>query len=117
MLKIDDDYNIWLTRGDTARLHITIKNKDKTTYEINPNDTLRLTVKKSYKLPEHLFQKVVQGTNIFDIKPEDTNHVQFGRYVYDVEITTASGEVYTIIGYDPTKGDRKFEIMKEATWQ
>lgn len=49
MFSIDStDNTIKLTRGDTARLAITIKN-DLTgdNYEMLSNDTLRLTIKKN----------------------------------------------------------------------
>ena len=49
------------------------------------------------------------GSNQFHIEPEDTKFLSFGKYLYDVELTTASGDVYTVIV--PTT----FEVLKEVT--
>ena len=59
MFSIDStDNTIKLTRGDTARLAITIKN-DLTgdDYEILSNDTLRLTIKKQFPTLTRRYKK------------------------------------------------------------
>lgn len=110
MLYIRDDGTIRLTRGDTARLSVPIKNSSNDEeYTMQSGDNLYFTVKKSAKDVEPLLQKVVTGSNVFHIKPEDTKTFPFGKYKYDVQITTASGDVYTVI--EPTT----FEIMEEIT--
>lgn len=110
MLYVNADGIIQLTRGDTARLTVTVHNEfDGNEYEVDQDDTMRLTVKKSVKDPEPSFQKVILGSNQFYIEPSDTKTLSFGKYVYDVELTTAAGEVYTVIV--PTT----FEILKEVT--
>ena len=110
MLYVNADGSIQLTRGDTARLSITIENDlTNDTYEITENDTIRLTVKRTVKDEEPLFQKVIKGSNQFSIDPEDTHNLQFGKYIYDVELTTDKGDVFTIIV--PTT----LEILREVT--
>lgn len=110
MLYIDDDGTIRLTRGDTARLSVPIKNSvNDDEYTMESDDILYFTVKKSAKDSEPLFQKVATGSNAFRIDPEDTEAFSFGKYRYDVQLTTASGDVYTVI--EPST----FEVMEEIT--
>ena len=110
MLYVEADNTVRLTRGDTAYLQVPIVN-DVTLepYIVAENDTLVLSVKRTVKDTEVCFQKTVKGTDIFHIKPEDTHQCEFGKYKYDVQLTTSSGEVYTVI--EPTC----FEILTEVT--
>lgn len=110
MLYIESNNVIKLTRGDTAKLTVPIENDlDNSSYVMDEQDTLTFTIKKSVKDNENLVQKVVTGSNNFHIKPEDTDSLPFGKYVYDVQLTTAGGDVYTVI--EPTS----FEILSEVT--
>lgn len=110
MLYIESNNVIRLTRGDTAKLTVPIENDlDNSSYVMDEQDTLTFTIKKSVKDNENLVQKVVTGSNNFHIKPEDTDSLPFGKYVYDVQLTTAGGDVYTVI--EPTS----FEILSEVT--
>ena len=110
MLYLLENGTIQLTRGDTARFAVTIKN-DCTgeDYEIQPDDVLRLTLRKSVTDGQPAVEKVVTGANSFRLRPEDTKSLAFGRYLYDVELTTATGDVYTVIV--PTT----FEVLKEVS--
>ena len=110
MLYIKDDGTIRLTRGDTARLTIPIINSTSNDeYVMQSGDVLFFTVNKSAKDTNYLFQKESTGANAIHIKPEDTDNRSFGKYKYDVQLTTVSGDVYTII--EPSV----FEIMEEIT--
>lgn len=109
MLRVGTNGAICLTRGDTARLEISITNDvDGLEYSIEETDTLTLTAKKSISDKAPSIQLTVTGGNIFNIKPSDTKHLSFGKYIYDVELQTAAGDVYTII--EPTV----FELTKEV---
>lgn len=111
MLTIDSDGTIHLTRGDTARLTVKIHNElYDNEYEIAENDVLRMTVKKGVNDSNPLVQKTITGSSQFHIEPKDTSDLNFGKYLYDVELTTANGDVSTII--PPTT----FEVMKEVTY-
>ena len=110
MLYINDDCTIRLTRGDTARLSVPIKNSvNDNEYTMESDDILYFTVKKNAKDSDPLLQKVAKGSNAFHIEPEDTEGFAFGKYKYDVQLTTTSGDVYTVI--EPST----FEIMEEIT--
>jgi hypothetical protein len=113
MLYIKDNGEIHLTRGDSAYIEVPIVNKlaDGTTepYEVAVDDTLALSVKSSTDDTVYCFQKEVVGTNLFHIEPADTCECAFGKYKYDVQLTTAAGDVYTVI--EPTC----FKILPEVT--
>lgn len=110
MLYIEDDGTIRLTRGDTARLTVPITNQtDNGEYTMESGDILYFTVKKRAKDDDFLFQKSAEGSNAIHIRPEDTGVLSFGKYKYDVQLTTATGDVYTVI--EPST----FEVMEEIT--
>lgn len=113
MLYINSNGEIRLTRGDTAYIQVGIKlvNPDGTSedYEMADGDKLYLSAKESINDTAYSFQKVITGTNIFHILPQDTEGLDFGAYVYDVQIITENGDVYTII--EPTV----FELLSEVT--
>lgn len=111
MLHIEYDGSVKLTRGDTARFSVGITNEaDGSAYEMQSGDTLTLTIKKNSNDAEPLVQKVLTGAATFHIEPKDTAKLAFGKYKYDVQLNTASGDVYTVI--EPTT----FEILQEVTW-
>ena len=111
VLTVDKDNTIHLTRGDTARFSLgqivnTITN---TNYTPTAEDTVTMTIKKTVMQADPFVQIIVPGGEVLHIKPEDTKAMAFGKYVYDVQITMADGDVYTII--PPTT----FELLKEVT--
>lgn len=111
MLYVDQNNVIRLTRGDTARFSVTVKNDiTKNPYDVLPTDTLIMTIKKSVRDSEPCVQKKIVGSNVFHILPTDTSDLPFGRYVYDVQLTTNDSDVYTVV--PPTV----FELMKEVTY-
>lgn len=111
MLKIEKNNTIKLTRGDTARVAVPITNTTtKVKYTLAPEDTLTLTVRKHCLNTDFCLQKKLTGDNVFHIKPEDTADLAFGSYKYDVELTTAAGDVYTVIG------PANFELLQEVTY-
>jgi len=110
MLHIEADGTIKITRGDTARLTVTVTNDTNgSEYAIEDGDILTMTVKKSVNDEAPSLQKTIQGASTFHIEPKDTAHLPFGKHKYDVQLTTAGGDVYTII--PPTT----FEILQEVT--
>ena len=111
MLTVDKDNAIHLTRGDTARLLLSsvvnlVTGKE---YILSADDTVTFTVKKTVYDTAPAVQITVPGGAAIHIKPEDTKEMAFGNYLYDVQLTTADGDVYTVI--PPTK----FEVLKEVT--
>ena len=97
MVKIHPDNNIELIRGDTLKLIVEIKaNKQK--YTPKEGDSLRFALKTSYTSPKVLILKPIPiETCILHLEPNDTKKLNFGKYVYDIEITFANGDVDTFI--------------------
>lgn len=109
MLNLLSDMTIELTRGDTARFSITIDNDiTHTPYIIQENDRVTFSIKKKIKDQKPIFSKSFIGSNIIHIEPADTKDLEFGKYVYDVEIITEFGDVYTPI-------QAPFKLLGEVT--
>ncbi len=92
MFSIDENKNIYTIKGDTAHFKMAIS-----PYEVQEGDVLTFTVRKRYGGP------VVITTNadedgVFHIAHEDYEDVTPGYYIYDIQLTTEQGEVYTVIG-------------------
>lgn len=89
---------ITLTRGDTFMADISINKQDDTPYTPVEGDSVRFAMKSSYEDTEPVLVKNIPiGTLKLVIEPDDTKKLPFGQYVYDVQITKASGEVDTFI--------------------
>ena len=99
---------ITLTRGDTARISLSIKDDSGSDYDFS-SDTVLFTVKKAETDSEIVLQKEVTN-GIITINPSDTAELPFRKFVYDVQVTTAGGDVYTVI--PPST----LSIEKEVTW-
>lgn len=111
MLRVGNDGSIRLTRGDTARIMVSVINEiDGQEYTLQNDDRLTLTIKKTYRDSNSCFQKTISGSTIFHIEPSDTASLNFGGYTYDVQLTTSGGDVYTVV--EPTT----FEILPEVSW-
>lgn len=90
--------NITLTRGDTFKAQIFIKDKEGNMYTPEIGDVIEFGVKKDYEDEKLLIKKEVPiDTMILRIDPEDTKSLAFGEYVYDMQLTKANGEVMTFI--------------------
>ena len=96
MLKVSGN-TIELTRGDTARLKVTVTNDDGEEYAVRSSDTLTLSIKKRTRDEDALVDKTIFGSTTFHIEPKDTSGLPFGGYKYDVQLTTVEGDVYTVI--------------------
>ena len=110
MLSVSKYNEIRLTRGDTAFLNTepTIgEGEEKQPYPVQVDDVLTFTVKKNYD-DEPLIEKKITGSTLFHFKPEDTAGLAFGKYKYDVQITTPDGDNFTFID------DSDFVITNEV---
>lgn len=106
-----DGTNLSMTRGDSETITISCEARP-----FRKGDMIRFTVKKDVFTKEKEIQKVVtefteEGKAIIAIYPEDTRGMAFGRYRYDVQLTTAAGNVTTIV--KPSG----FCLTEEVTWE
>ena len=93
---------ISITRGDTPSFSIEILDTAGRPYELQEGDTLTFSVKRSTKVTDPiLLQKTMDASTgpRFHLTQMDTS-LAYGSYVYDVELSTADGDVCTVIKPD-----------------
>lgn len=89
---------IKLTRGDTFMALISITNQNGDPYVPVEGDSIRFAMKQTYDQAEPLLVKYVPiDTMKLVIEPDDTKGLAFGKYIYDIQLTKATGEVDTFI--------------------
>lgn len=107
------DKNIFMTKGDTVRLSLTIYDKKGEKYIPSFYDVCLLTIKKyaSQSAPSAQIKGTADGENVkFEIMPEDTSNLACGEYVYDIQVKfDYNGDVNTVIPLS------KFVLMQEVT--
>lgn len=109
MLRITNEAVI-LTRGDSADLEVNIYDINGSKYELQTGDVLVFTMKINCMSDVILIQKDISSDSTIHLAPEDTNLLSYGDYVFDVQLTTAGGDVYTVIP------PHAFIIGKEVTF-
>lgn len=87
---------IRLTRGDTFEADVSITNADGTPYEMQPGDAVRFRCTKKWGADTALIEKDCTSL-VLALEPSDTSGLAFGEYKYDIQLTTAAGEVYTFV--------------------
>ena len=97
-------------RGDTFSFVVELLTNDGLPYELKENDKLVFTVKKTSRQSNILIQKVINSSMEVTIEHEDTANLQYGRYVYDVQLTNELYGTKTII--EPTD----FILKEEVNW-
>ena len=102
---------ITLTKGDSFYCQLELK-RGAQTYSPVEGDVIRFGIKKDIFDTEYQVEKVVPtDTLILHVAPEDTRAMQFGKYVYDLEMTFANGDVDTFVN------NADFVIVPEVvTW-
>lgn len=103
-----------LTRGDTGQYKFQRLDADGEVITATPT-AMYFTVKKSYQSSAVAFQKTIDDMEFgednywhFTIDPTDTEALDIGNYVYDIEVT--SEDIVSTIA----KGTLK--LLAEATW-
>lgn len=110
---IIENNKIKMIRGDTESLTVPVF-MNGTLLPLTPGDIAYLTVRKTTKSPIVAMQKVatdfVEGKAEFYISYEDTKDLDFGEYVYDVQVTFKDGSRKTVLLPE------QFFIMDEVTY-
>ena len=89
---------IFLTRGDTFKAHLTINYPDGSVYTPKEGDSIRFALKENIEDEECLILRDIPiDTMLLVLYPEDTKELEFGNYVYDIQLTKANGDVDTFI--------------------
>jgi len=89
---------ITMTKGDTLRLVVGIKNANGQTYTPAEGDVVRFAMKRHYYDSQAAIKKTLPNeTLLLHLAPADTETLAVGDYVYDIELTYANDDVDTFI--------------------
>lgn len=99
---------IQLVRGDTLRAKLTLQDKAGNLYIPTADDEIIFTVKRNAMTNQILIQKTVTDGEVV-LNPSDTENLEFGAYVYDVQVVLANGNKDTVIQANV------FELLPEVT--
>ena len=90
---------IKMTRGDTLRAVLTLKDEEGNTYIPIESDSIRFAMKRNYNDSTPILVKPIPNDSLeLWLEPGDTKNLpQPSSYVYDIEITYANGDVDTFI--------------------
>ena len=90
MFEIGLKNKITLTRGDTACIKVAFDD-----YEPADGDVIELSVKRNIADETPVLHKLAKD-GVFTFSPADTINL-IGMFVYDIQLTTSVGAVYTPI--------------------
>lgn len=112
-----------IIRGDTKRIKFQRKDADGNLVTETPAE-LYFTVKNAWTDEDFIFQKTLADMEYdddeesgtygfwgFTIRPEDTNSMNYGRYVCDLEVIRDAEKLEKTTIYKD-----QFNVMGEATW-
>ena len=115
MLNVENGV-ITLTRGDSAYLNFDLTTQDGEEYPLQEGDLLRLTVRAQADSSCPVLLEAESTDETILLKPEQTEQLEPGKYSYDVQLQTASGDVFTILGATGVSPRLKnFVICPEVT--
>ena len=97
MVKVKN-YSIEMTKGDSLYIEVGITDAEGNTYTPQVGDEIKFGVKLNEKQENLLIEKVIPNdTLLLHLTPEDTKTLAVGKYVYDIQLTFANGDVDTFI--------------------
>ena len=97
MISIDGT-TITMTRGDTLRAVVAIEQMDGTEHTPVEGEEIRFAMKRKYADEAPLVWRLIPyDTLVLELLPGDTKLLQYGNYVYDIQITRLDGTVDTFI--------------------
>lgn len=96
------DNAIFITRGDSLSVTVSLTDNDGYAYEPVEGDSVFFRVKKSANAEEVLISKSLDIHDlIINIVEQDTRNLAFGSYRYEVEVITTDNDHYTVIKNAP----------------
>ena len=96
---VSGNNRITLTKGDTFKAVITISYPDGSTYTPLEGDSVRFALKKSIddSIEPIILRDIPIDTMLLVLNPEDTKNLEYGNYVYDIQLTKKNGDIDTFI--------------------
>lgn len=95
MLKIKNNV-IYLTRGDSAKIKINISDMCDNPFVYAGSTVITFSAKKKILDKDYVIQKIILNNNYIELSPNDTKDLDFGKYIYDVQIVF-DGKTHTVI--------------------
>lgn len=101
MLKVRKNV-VTFNRGDDICLQVDVYDSNGELYELRDGDELYFSVKakakdSNYAIPPKKLEIDSKGNHVIHIEPRDTWDLDFGDYLYDVQLITAGGRSSTIV--------------------
>ena len=107
---------ITLTRGDSAYIHVELITEDCSAYQMQEGDRLRLTVRERADDSHIILMETESSTDTILLAPAVTGAVAPGKYSCDIQLETAAGDVYTVLGAESVRTNLKnFVVLPEVT--
>lgn len=97
MVIIKGTTTIIMTRGDTLDVGLEITQPDGSAYQPTTGDVMRFAMARTYGDTPIVNKQMSCTDPAISLTPNETANLDYGEYVYDVELTTADGKVDTII--------------------
>lgn len=100
MLKVKSNGTINMSRGDSISLTINLSDSDGNEYILQEGDRLFFSAKKKATDESYAISPILltgeKGTTLH-LDASDTYDLEFGTYLYDIQLVTANGKTNTVI--------------------
>lgn len=104
---------IYLTRGDSASLSVSLTDQSGTAYTMQTGDTLTLTVRAMPNDESEVVLHKVSTSSTITIDHDDTKDEDIGQYSADIQLTLTDGHVFTVW---PVLDEKKMKTDK-SSWK
>ena len=89
---------IYLTRGDSASIKLSITDSIGSDYEAVAGDKIYFRLKRTvFGSTLVLVKEIAPSTLTLEFSPNDTARLDFATYRYEVELAAANGSMFTVI--------------------
>lgn len=95
MLEIDRNI-IKITKGDSASISVDLTDATGDVYDMDSGDTLTMSVRK--RISDEVIMTVTSTSTTLSLRPSDTSSLEVGGCFYDIQLETATGAIYTVVG-------------------
>lgn len=89
--------SIYITKGDSAKIEVNLRQWDGDEYQSDEQDQLIFAVKRTPDESALIRKEIPMDTRVLELAPTDTKALKVGKYLYDMELRTSTGEVDTFI--------------------
>lgn len=88
---------ITMTRGDTVRVQLSLREGNGKTYRPAVGDEIRFAATPRWGEQPCIEKPIPTDTLLLEIQPSDTKQLEFGTYWYDIQLTRDNGDIDTFI--------------------